>query len=348
VSRTLRRHGPLSSFVDGIGEVRRVAALPPVVALIGVRYFARGAEMVLFVYVVRDELGAPVEQVGLLTGAVGLGALAAMLIAARATDTSTPVRPIVYSLLATALPMAALALVTSSWAAAAVLLVVGAGMVVFEVVIVVMVQRITPPSRLGRVFGAVNGASNTGKLAGALVAPLLIATLGVDGSLVVVAAGVLLGGLAAAWPLVAIGRVAAERQRQLAPTVSLLHGLPIFEGASGPTLERIAMELVECEVAAGTVVIAQDEPADDLYVARSGTLVVSRDGVEIGSIAAGDWFGEIGLLEHRPRTATVTAIEPTAVWRIPGAVFLDALDDAGAPPSALLEGIADRLATHRA
>jgi CRP-like cAMP-binding protein len=52
------------------------------------------------------------------------------------------------------------------------------------------------------------------------------------------------------------------------------------------------------------------------------------------------------LLEERPRTATVTTVEPSTVWQIPGDVFLDALDDAGAAPSALLDAMADRLASH--
>ena len=66
-------------------------------------------------------------------------------------------------------------------------------MVVFEVVIVVMVQRITPPSSLGRVFGAINGASNTGKLIGALAAPALIALIGIEGSLIAIGAAVIVG-----------------------------------------------------------------------------------------------------------------------------------------------------------
>jgi len=34
------------------------------------------------------------------------------------------------------------------------------------------------------------------------------------------------------------------------------------------------------------------------------------------------------------------------LWRIPGQDFLDALEETGAPPSALVDGIADRLAVH--
>ncbi len=340
------RLGPISAFVDGIGAVRSVAALAPLVALIGVMYFVRGAEMVLHVYVVRDQLGADVERIGLLSGAVGLGALLAMPIASRAADSPSPVRPILFSLLATAIPTAGLAAVTTTLGASAVLITVGVGMVVFEVVIVVMVQRTTPPIALGRVFGAINGASNTGKLAGALAAPVLIAVVGVEGSLLVVAAVVVLVGAIALWPLVAIGRIAAVRQRELAPTVETLRSLAIFEGASAPSLERIAAELIERDLPADAVVIRQGEPAEDLYIARSGELVVTRDGVVVGRIGGHDWFGEIGLLEERPRTATVTTTEQTTVWQIPGDVFLDALDDAGAAPSALLDAMADRLASH--
>jgi MFS family permease len=341
------RLGPISAFVDGIGAVRSIAALAPLVALIGVMYFVRGAEMVLHVYVVRDQLGATVDRIGLLSGAVGLGALLAMPIASRAADSASPVRPIVFSLLATAIPTGVLAVATTTLGASAVLVAVGVGMVVFEVVIVVMVQRITPPSALGRVFGAINGASNTGKLVGALAAPVMLAMVGVEGSLVVVAAAVVLVGAAAVWPLITIGRVAARRQRELAPMVAGLRGLAIFEGASGPSLEQIAARLVEYDLPADTVVIRQGDPAENLFIVRAGALVATLDAVVVGTIGADDWFGEIGLLEERPRTATVSTVAPTTLWQIPGDVFLDALDDAGAAPSALVDAMADRLASHR-
>ena len=341
------RANPVSASIDGVMAVRSISVLPPLVALIGVMSFVRGAEIVLYVYVVTDQLGDDVERVGLLSGAVGLGALLAMPIAARVADSVSPVRPIVFSLLVTAVPTAMLAVITTTLGASAVLVLVGVGMVVFEVVVVVTVQRITPPSALGRVFGAINGASNTGKLVGALVAPALVAALDVEVALIVVASVVVFAGAAVVWPLIRIGRVSAARQRELAPSVDVLRGLAIFEGASGPSLERIAGEMIERDFPAGAVVIAQGEPADDLYVSRAGALVATRDGVDVGTVSADDWFGEIGLIEERDRTATVTTVEPTTVWQIPGEVFLDALDDAGAAPSVILESMAERIASHQ-
>ncbi|MGB7880658.1 MAG: MFS transporter, partial [Ilumatobacteraceae bacterium] len=111
-SRSMPRLGLIRGFVDGIGAVRSTAALPALVLLIGVMYFVRGAEMVLHVYVVRDRLDAPVDVIGLLAGAIGLGAVLAMPVAARAADSRSPVRPVLFALVATAVPTAALAIIT--------------------------------------------------------------------------------------------------------------------------------------------------------------------------------------------------------------------------------------------
>jgi len=342
-----RRRGIGGAFVDGIRAVAGLPALTSLVGLIGVMSFVRGSELVLHVFVVRDLLDADVGIIGLLGGAIGLGALAAMPVAARAAGSDSPVRPILLAVVLTAVATAALALIEETLWACAVLVLVGVGMVVFEVVIVVMLQRVTPALMLGRVFGAVNGASNTGKLVGAVAAPGLVAVVGLRWSLVVVAVVVLLGGLLAVKPLVVVGRQAAARRRDLQPRVSVLAALGIFEGAPTSALERIAAAIDERSVPAGIAVIREGDAADDLYVTVSGSLDVAVGGRHLDVLGAGDWFGEIGLLDHRARTATVTTIDACVLWRIPGDVFLAALEDAGAPPSALVDGIADRLAAHR-
>ena len=247
----------------------------------------------------------------------------------------------------TAIPTAALAVITQTVWACVVLVLVGVGMVVFEVVIVVMVQRVTPAESLGRVFGAINGSSNTGKLAGAVAAPLLIAVLGLEAALGVAAALLLVGGVLAIRPLVVIGRLAAARKRDLEPRVRTLAALGILDGASEAALERIAAVLEPLDVPAGTVVIREGDFPDHLYVAIDGSLSVSVADCEVGTLGANDWFGETGLLDERPRTATVTVVDDATLWCIPGETFLSVLENAGSAPSALLDGIADRLASHR-
>jgi CRP-like cAMP-binding protein len=62
----------------------------------------------------------------------------------------------------------------------------------------------------------------------------------------------------------------------------------------------------------------------------------------LSDLGAGDYFGEIGLIERIPRTATVTATTKAVLLRIDGAAFLDALTQS-APSAALLDGASLRL-----
>jgi Cyclic nucleotide-binding domain len=51
--------------------------------------------------------------------------------------------------------------------------------------------------------------------------------------------------------------------------------------------------------------VRQGEPADDLYIVRTGRLAVLNSGSTINTLDDDDWFGEIGLLLRQPRSATV-------------------------------------------
>jgi CRP-like cAMP-binding protein len=99
--------------------------------------------------------------------------------------------------------------------------------------------------------------------------------------------------------------------------------------------------------------VREGEPAEDFFVVRSGTLEVSSTGegasapAVVNTLGAGDYFGEIGLLEHIVRTASVTATTRCDLYRIPGEVFLDSVTQSPATSAALVEGMTGSLArTH--
>jgi CRP-like cAMP-binding protein len=62
----------------------------------------------------------------------------------------------------------------------------------------------------------------------------------------------------------------------------------------------------------------------------------------LNDLSTGDYFGEIGLIEQIPRTATVTPTTETVLLRIDGRAFLEALTQS-APSPALLDGASLRL-----
>lgn len=75
----------------------------------------------------------------------------------------------------------------------------------------------------------------------------------------------------------------------------------------------------------GDVVFHEGDLGVDMYIIQSGTVAVDkRIGATIRRLAVfgkGDFFGEMSLLEHLPRTATVTALEDCEMVRIDGSTF---------------------------
>jgi CRP-like cAMP-binding protein len=248
----------------------------------------------------------------------------------------------------TGAPLATLAAIRLPAPAYGVLVLEGIALVALTVLVETSLQRGVPPVALGRVSGLVLSLTSVGTALGTLLAPALVAGLGL--LITLVGAGLVPVALAASG-LALLGTLDEEvdrRRRELAPRVRLLEGLRLLDGAGPAALERLAAAAAEERVAAGVVVMRQGDPADDLLILVQGSLVVdhTEGGVErrINEMTAPDYLGEIGLVQGRPRTATVTTATGAVFWRVPGAVFLDAVTGGSALPSVLTGGISTRLA----
>jgi CRP-like cAMP-binding protein len=68
------------------------------------------------------------------------------------------------------------------------------------------------------------------------------------------------------------------------------------------------------EIAAGTVIVREGDPGDRFYVLLSGVAGVSQSALgDRRVLRGGEFFGEVALTMHVPRTATVTAMTPCVV-----------------------------------
>ena len=81
----------------------------------------------------------------------------------------------------------------------------------------------------------------------------------------------------------------------------------------------------------GSVIVEEGETGDSLFVLVSGSaraLKRGHDGQEVSLqvLSAGDMFGEVALLDGRPRSATVRASSPVEALRLDKAAFLAAVD----------------------
>jgi CRP/FNR family transcriptional regulator, cyclic AMP receptor protein len=96
----------------------------------------------------------------------------------------------------------------------------------------------------------------------------------------------------------------------------VLATFPLFAGLSRRQLRRLARQATFAEFAPGDIVMSNPESTDWLNVILSGSAKV------LGKPAArrlrtGDYFGELGLLENAPRSATVVAVQELHVMRLP-------------------------------
>jgi NADH dehydrogenase len=75
----------------------------------------------------------------------------------------------------------------------------------------------------------------------------------------------------------------------------------------------------------GETVFRQGDLGDSMYVVRSGEVEIIRDGVGVTRLGAGEYFGELALLQDHGRSATVRATQPTNVLLIPKREFVQLL-----------------------
>lgn len=71
----------------------------------------------------------------------------------------------------------------------------------------------------------------------------------------------------------------------------------------------------------GSVVVQQNEPADALYLIESGQVIVEEYDQAIATLNEGDFFGEMALLSHEPRAATVRTLTPADILILPAEAF---------------------------
>ncbi len=86
--------------------------------------------------------------------------------------------------------------------------------------------------------------------------------------------------------------------------------VPLFQNLSKKQLRLISQLATELEEPAGTVLIQEGKPGHEFIIVIEGEIEVRHGERVIGAYGPGSYVGEIALLEHRPRTATVVAKTP--------------------------------------
>ena len=131
-------------------------------------------------------------------------------------------------------------------------------------------------------------------------------------------------------------------------STAMLRAVPLFASLPEDQLRMLTTTVSRRSVTRGTNVVAAGDLTDSLYIIISGRLKVmmsDADGKEVilAILGPGEFFGEMGLLDDSPRSASVLAIEPCELLAIAKRDFKSCLAGNFDMTMALMRGLVRRL-----
>ena len=129
------------------------------------------------------------------------------------------------------------------------------------------------------------------------------------------------------------------------PKIELLRRVPLFTQCRGDSLAQISQLADEVDVPDGYTLMRQGDLGHEFFLIVEGRVRIERDGATINSLEAGDFLGEIALVDQSRRTATAIAEGPVKLLVITHQGFNSLLDSSPATRNAIMSGMAARLRT---
>ena len=125
--------------------------------------------------------------------------------------------------------------------------------------------------------------------------------------------------------------------------IAALGQVPLFERLTNKELDFVASEGDEVDVPAGKVLIREGRSGDTFYVILDGEAEVMIGGKRRRVLKAGDFFGEISMIDRGVGTATVTTTKPSRMFVMSHAQFRDAIKGSDALLVKVLTAMGERL-----
>jgi CRP/FNR family transcriptional regulator, cyclic AMP receptor protein len=124
--------------------------------------------------------------------------------------------------------------------------------------------------------------------------------------------------------------------------VEMLHAVPLLSACNKKELRQIANLGTRISVADGALLTEQGQPGREFFLLMSGGARCLVNGSLVTTFSKGDFFGEMALLDHGPRHATVISEGTTDLIVLDGTEFSTLLDAAPSITKKLLFALAAR------
>jgi CRP-like cAMP-binding protein len=120
------------------------------------------------------------------------------------------------------------------------------------------------------------------------------------------------------------------------PNPTLLERHPLLANLNGEQLERMARAGEIESYNPGETIVVEGSLGDALFLILSGQVAVHRGPQTFATLSAGEFFGEMSLVEPAPRSATVSAMSATFLFRLPHDALRELISEDGKAASILL------------
>ena len=280
-----------------------------------------GATDVLIVVLALDLLDLAQTGVGYLNAAWGVGGLAGGALAAVALGRGRLALGLSAGCVLIGGALAGIGAWPTTLSALGLLGLLGVGFSFVEIAQTTLLQRLVPDEVLGRAVGVVESVYVGATAIGALLAPPLVAALGLDVALIALGAGLALVAVCLAPALARFEAAVPIGEEEF----GLLRGVPFLAPLAVATVENLAQRVEHLSIEKGQTVIQQGDHGDRFYVIAEGEVEVRVDGQRHALEDRGDFFGEIALLHDVARTATVVSTRPGRLLALDREHFLAAV-----------------------
>lgn len=129
--------------------------------------------------------------------------------------------------------------------------------------------------------------------------------------------------------------------------IEMLRRVPIFDELADEVLARLAPRLEQRSLAAGEILFRLGEPGDTLYIIDHGRvevfLEITGNRLTLNEMGPGQAVGEMSVIDGKPRSANVIAVEETLAWCLDHQSFMDALQQQPPMATVVLSDVAANL-----
>ena len=131
-------------------------------------------------------------------------------------------------------------------------------------------------------------------------------------------------------------------------STAVLKNVPMFTGFPDESLRLLATLVTRKSVSRGTTIMVAGDPTDSLYIVISGRLKVMMSDAEgkeviLAILGSGEFFGEMGLIDDAPRSASVVSIESCELLCVTKRDFKRCLAENFEMSMAVMRGLVKRL-----